>query len=162
MFERLRPILTTAPEFPARIDQPFALGGALALNHLTFRYPGQDEGASVLDQVSMHVRGGEFVAIVGPSGSGKSTLIRLLLGLERPGSGTVTYDGRELASLDVRDVRRQIGVVFQGAQLMPTDIYRNIVGFSADLTFEDAWHAARLAGLEGEIRDADGHVYAGR
>ena len=63
--------------------------------------------------MSLQVRPGEFVAIVGPSGSGKSTLMRLLLGFESPDSGTVTYDGRELATLDVREVRRQIGVVLQ-------------------------------------------------
>ena len=102
--------------------------------------------------MSLQVRPGEFVAIVGPSGSGKSTLMRLLLGFETPDSGTVTYDGRELATLDLRDVRRQIGVVLQHAQLMPSDIFSNIVGFAPFLNMDDAWEAARLAGLEDDIR----------
>ena len=122
------------------------------MNHVSFRYPGQEQGAKVLDNVSLQVRPGEFVAIVGPSGSGKSTLMRLLLGFEAPDSGTVTYDGRELATLDLRDVRRQIGVVLQHAQLMPSDIFNNIVGFAPFLTMDDAWRAARLAGLEDDIR----------
>ena len=92
------------------------------------------------------------MAFVGPSGPGKSTVMRLLLGFEKPDAGTVTYDGRELATLDLRDVRRQIGVVLQQAELMPSDIFSNIVGFAPTLTLEDAWLAARLAGLEDDIR----------
>src|SRR5262249_13711753 len=130
MLDRVKPILKERPEFAAAVVEPIRLGGALALNHVSFRYPGQHRGAKVLDSVSLQVRPGEFVAIVGPSGAGKSTLMRLLLGFETPDSGTVTYDGRELATLDLRDVRRQIGVVLQHAQLTPSDIFSNIVGFA--------------------------------
>ncbi len=150
--QRILPILEEGPEFPAAVIEPVRLGGALALNRVTFRYPGQDPGERIIDDVSLQVRPGEFVAIVGPSGSGKSTLMRLLLGFESPASGTVTYDGRELATLDLREVRRQIGVVLQNAQLMPSDIFSNIVGFAPSLGVEDAWQAARLAGLEDDIR----------
>jgi NHLM bacteriocin system ABC transporter peptidase/ATP-binding protein/NHLM bacteriocin system ABC transporter ATP-binding protein len=152
MFERIRPILAETPEFPAAVIEPVRLAGALALYRVSFRYPEQEPGAYVLSDVSIQVRPGEFVAIVGPSGAGKSTLMRLLLGFEKADSGTVTYDGRELATLDLRDVRRQIGVVLQQAQLMPSDIFSNIVGFAPTLTMEDAWLAARLAGLEDDIR----------
>jgi NHLM bacteriocin system ABC transporter peptidase/ATP-binding protein/NHLM bacteriocin system ABC transporter ATP-binding protein len=152
LLERVTPILETRPEFTAAIAEPFRLTGALAFNHVSFRYPGQDQATKVLDNVSLQVRAGEFVAIVGPSGSGKSTLMRLLLGFEAPDSGTVTYDGRELATLDARDVRRQIGVVLQDAQLMPSDILSNIVGFAPQLTMNDAWRAAGIAGLDDEIR----------
>ncbi len=152
LVQRIRPILEESPEFPAAVIEPVRLAGALALNRVAFRYPGQDPGTRILDDVSLQVRPGEFVAIVGPSGSGKSTLMRLLLGFETPDSGTVAYDGRELATLDLREVRRQIGVVLQHAQLMPSDIFSNIVGFAPSLGEEDAWHAARLAGLEDDIR----------
>jgi NHLM bacteriocin system ABC transporter ATP-binding protein len=151
-YERIKPILVEQPEFSAALIEPVRLMGALALNHVSFRYPGQEKGAKVLDNVSLQVRPGEFVAIVGPSGSGKSTLMRLLLGFEIPDVGAVTYDGRELATLDPRDVRRQIGVVLQHAQLMPSDLFNNIVGFTPLLTTDDAWAAARLAGLEDDIR----------
>ncbi len=151
-FERLRPILEERPEFAAAVIEPVRLYGAIALNHVSFRYPGQDQGTKVLDDVSLHVRPGEFVAIVGPSGAGKSTIMRLLLGFEAPDSGSVTYDGRELATLDLRDMRRQIGVVLQQAQLLPTDIVGNIIGFAPLLNIDDAWEAARLAGLEEDIR----------
>jgi NHLM bacteriocin system ABC transporter peptidase/ATP-binding protein/NHLM bacteriocin system ABC transporter ATP-binding protein len=151
-FERIRPILTETPEFPSAVIEPVQLGGALALNRVSFRYPNQDAGTQVLSEVSLQVRPGEFVAIVGPSGAGKSTVIRLLLGFEKPDAGTVTYDGRELATLDLRDVRRQIGVVLQQAELMPSDIFSNIVGFAPTSSLEEAWLAARLAGLEDDIR----------
>ena len=68
-----------------------------------------------------------MTAVVGPSGSGKSTLIRLLLGLEVPDSGTITYDGRSLDTLDNAAVRRQIGVVPQGAALTTGSIMENIL-----------------------------------
>jgi NHLM bacteriocin system ABC transporter peptidase/ATP-binding protein/NHLM bacteriocin system ABC transporter ATP-binding protein len=151
-YARVRPILEARPEFPAAVAEPVRLGGALALNAVSFHYPGQDDGSRVLDDVSLQVRPGEFVAVVGASGSGKSTILRLLLGFEGPDRGTVTYDGRELATLDLREVRRQIGVVLQHAELMPGDLFSNIVGFDPALTLDDAWRAARLAGLEDEIR----------
>jgi NHLM bacteriocin system ABC transporter peptidase/ATP-binding protein/NHLM bacteriocin system ABC transporter ATP-binding protein len=152
LYQRVRPILETEPEFPAAAAEPMQLLGSLALNGVSFRYPGQDGGGpKVLDDVSLQVRPGEFVAIVGASGSGKSTIMRLLLGFETPGAGSVLYDGRELSTLDLREVRRQIGVVLQNAQLMPGDLYSNIVGFAPDLTMEDAWNAARLAGIDHDI-----------
>jgi ABC-type bacteriocin/lantibiotic exporter with double-glycine peptidase domain len=123
----------------------------LELDGVTKVY-GEQPPVAALRGVSFSVRRGELVAIVGPSGSGKSTLMRLLLGFESPDSGTVTYDGRELATLDVREVRRQIGVVLQNAQLMPSDIFSNIVGFAPALGVEEAWQAARLAGLEDDVR----------
>jgi NHLM bacteriocin system ABC transporter ATP-binding protein len=152
LYDRVKPILEAQPEFSAAVLEPVRLGGAISLNAVSFRYPGQDEGAKVLSDVSLQVRPGEFVAIVGASGSGKSTILRLLLGFESPDSGTVTYDGRELATLDLREVRRQIGVVLQNAQLLPGDLFNNIVGFASDLTMENAWQAAKLAGLDDEIR----------
>ena len=89
---------------------------------------------------------------MGPSGSGKSTLMRLLLGFEAPDSGTVTYDGRELATLDLREVRRQIGVVLQHAAAHAQRHLQQHRRLRPSLGVEDAWQAARLAGLEDDIR----------
>ena len=85
------------------------------------------------------------------SGCGKSTLLRLLLGFERCTSGTIYYDGQDINSLDLRLVRRQMGVVLQVSRVMPTDIYRNIVGVSTR-TVDDAWDAAEMAGFADDIR----------
>ena len=98
----------------------------------------------------MSAEPGEFVAIVGPSGAGKSTVFRLLLGFERPETGTVSYDGQSLTELDTRAVRRQLGVVIQNARILAGSIFQNIVG-AANLTLDDAWEAAHIAGLAEDI-----------
>jgi ATP-binding cassette subfamily C protein len=148
-FENLKPILTAVPEVDATKIDPGELGGDIEVNRISFRY--HPEGPLILQDVSFYARPGEFVAIVGPSGSGKSTLLRLLLGFETVESGSIYYDGQDLSDLDLRAVRRQIGVVLQTGRLLPGDILGNIVG-STLLSLEDAWAAARLAGMEEEIR----------
>lgn len=147
-YERARPIFDAVPEVDATRDDPGELSGALDIDQLTFRYDPQ--GPPILDNVSLHCRPGEFVALVGPSGSGKSTLLRLLLGFEQPESGAIFFDGRDLCTLDLRLVRRQIGSVLQNSRLLPGDIASNILGAST-LTLDDAWEAARLAGLTADI-----------
>jgi ABC-type bacteriocin/lantibiotic exporter with double-glycine peptidase domain len=104
----------------------------------------------VVRDVSLAARPGEFVAIVGPSGSGKSSLFRLLLGFERPESGAIYYDAQDLAGLDAQAVRQQMGVVIQNARVASGSIFDNIIG-SAPLTIDDAWEAARGAGLAEDI-----------
>ncbi len=146
---RFAPILNAAPEVHELGGEPVRLGGAIRLDNVSFRYT--PEGPLVLDSVNLQVRPGEFVALVGPSGSGKSTILRLLLGFETPTEGSVSYDGRELATLDIHEVRRQVGVVLQDARLRPGDIYSNIVGLATNLTRDDAWDAAALAGLADDI-----------
>ncbi len=129
---------------------PGDLSGEVELSHVSFRY--QADGPLILDDVSLHVKAGEFVAFVGPSGAGKSTIIRLLLGFESPASGSIYYDREDLSGLDRQALRRQIGVVLQDGKLTPGDVFSNIVG-SSPLTQDDAWEAARLAGLEEDIHE---------
>ncbi len=149
LYERAKPILQALPEVNASQNSPGGLSGAIDISHVTFRYtPG---GPAILNDISITINPGEFVAFVGPSGSGKSTLFRLLLGFEQPESGAVYYDGQDLSGLDVGAVRRQLGVVLQNGKLMPGDIFTNIVG-SSSLTLEDAWEAARMAGFEEDIK----------
>jgi NHLM bacteriocin system ABC transporter ATP-binding protein len=147
LWERARPILRTAPDAAAAAADPGRLVGRVELAHVSFRY---GEGPVVLDDVSFSAAPGEFVALVGPSGSGKSTIFRLLLGFERPGTGTVAYDGQDLADLDGHAVRRQLGTVIQNARILSGTLFENIVGVT-NLTVEDAWEAARIAGLADEI-----------
>ncbi len=101
--------------------------------------------------MSFHIRPGDYVAFVGASGSGKSTIYRLILGFERPASGTVFLDGYDLLSLDLPRVRSRMGVVLQNGQLIPESIFKNISS-SATLTVEEAWAAARAAGIDEDIR----------
>lgn len=100
----------------------------------------------------MRIEPGAFVAFVGTSGSGKSTTLRLLLGFETPESGSIFYDGQDLAGLDIQAVRRQIGVVLQDGKLLPGDIFTNIIGSSL-ATMDDAWAAALRAGFAEDIKE---------
>jgi ATP-binding cassette subfamily C protein len=77
--------------------------------------------------------------------------MRLMLGFEKPNKGTVYFDGQDINTLDVREVRQQMGVVLQTSRVLPTDIFRNIVGTSS-LTLEDAWAAAESAAFADDIK----------
>ena len=126
------------------------LGGDVLFDHVSFRY--DPDGPLILDDVSIHARPGELVAIAGESGAGKSTLFRLALGLDRPSAGAVYYDGRDLEHLNVKQVRWKIGAVPQDVRLHPQDLLDNIVADHEDTTLDEAWEAARTAGVEREIR----------
>jgi ATP-binding cassette subfamily C protein len=149
IYERLEPILTAEPEVDPSRSEAGELAGAIEFGHVSFRY--HDDGPLILDDVSFHAAPGEFIALVGPSGAGKSTCLRLLLAFERPSAGSIYFDGQDLASLAIHSVRRQLGVVLQTGRPMVGDIYSNIVG-SSRFSLEDAWEAARMAGLEEDIR----------
>jgi len=137
------------PEVDPAKPHPGTLVGAIELSNVSFAYA--PDMPPVLDDVSLSIKPGEFVALVGSSGSGKSTLLRLMLGFERPTSGGIYYDGHNLDEVDVGAVRRQLGVVLQSGRLMSGDIYTNIVG-SSNLKLEDAWEAAAACGLDQDIK----------
>ncbi|KAB1990528.1 NHLP bacteriocin export ABC transporter permease/ATPase subunit [Streptomyces triticiradicis] len=149
MFEEIRPVLDATPEVRGASTRPGVLSGAIEARRLSFRYA--DDGPLVLDDVSFAVRPGEFLAVVGPSGCGKSTLLRLLIGFDRPVSGSVLYDGQDLAALDRSAVRRQCGVVLQHAQPFTGSVLDCIRGTGA-YTPEEAMEAAEMAGLAEDIR----------
>jgi NHLM bacteriocin system ABC transporter ATP-binding protein len=148
-YEMSKPILETLPEYSTSQDDPGQLAGSIKVNGLSFRY--EKDGPNILKNINLEIREGEYVAIVGPSGSGKSTLFRLLLGFETPDAGQVYYDDKDLATVNVREVRRQMGVVMQNAQLMTGDIFSNIVGANTRLTMDDAMRAVKMAGMEEDI-----------
>ncbi len=148
-YRRVEPLLKAVPEGEADKAHPGTLTGHLEINDLVFRY-GEGRPA-VLDGLSLSAQPGQYVAIVGPSGCGKSTLFRLILGFESPESGSIYFDGKSLAGLDLREVRHQIGVVLQDDQLMEATLYENIKGVS-DITLEEAWNAARMGGIAEDIR----------
>ena len=147
--DQIRPFLAEPPETSVEGEPVGNLGGEVLFDHVTFRYDA--DGPLILDDVSIRARPGEFVAIAGESGAGKSTLFRLALGLEQPSSGSVYYDGRDLRHLNLKQLRRKIGVVPQEVRLHPEDIWDNIVGDNDVATAEDAWAAARIASVDKEI-----------
>jgi ATP-binding cassette subfamily C protein len=147
--ERARPLLQAVPEIGEEKANPGQLSGAIEISHLSFRYA--PSGPLILDDVSMEVAPGEFVALVGASGSGKSTLLRVLLGFEEPEAGGILFDGQNLASLDAPALRRQMGVAMQNGQLMPRSLFDNIVSTTGG-SMDDAWEAATQVGLADDIR----------
>ncbi|MFG3024220.1 NHLP bacteriocin export ABC transporter permease/ATPase subunit [Streptomyces sp. NPDC048254] len=149
LFEEIKPVLEAAPEVRTASTRPGPLSGGIEARRLSFRYA--DDGPLVLDDVSFAVRPGEFVAIVGPSGCGKSTLLRLLIGFDKPVSGSVLYDGQDLGALDQSAVRRQCGVVLQHAQPFTGSILDVICG-TEPYTAEEAMAAAEMAGLAEDIK----------
>lgn len=148
LFERLMPIITASPEQPLNAVDPGQIDGAVAVHGVSFRYA--PEAPNAVTDISFSVAPGEFLAITGPSGSGKSTILKLLLGLEMPQSGSVTYDGQPLDSLDRPILRRQIGVVMQEARPMPGPILGAIVGDSG-CSEQDAWDAAAKVDIADSI-----------
>ncbi|MFE2216884.1 NHLP bacteriocin export ABC transporter permease/ATPase subunit [Streptomyces canus] len=149
LFEEIKPVLEAQPEVRTASTRPGPLTGAMEARRLSFRY--SEDGPLILDDVSFEIRPGEFVAIVGPSGCGKSTLLRLLIGFDRPVSGSVLYDGQDLAALDQSAVRRQCGVVLQHAQPFTGSILDVICG-TEPYTPEEAMAAAAMAGLAEDIQ----------
>ncbi|MEA2049191.1 MAG: NHLP bacteriocin export ABC transporter permease/ATPase subunit [Campylobacterota bacterium] len=148
-YDRLKPILETIPEISTLKNHPGILQGDIEINSLSFKYT--QDGPTILNDINMHIKEGEFVAIVGSSGSGKSTLLRLLLGFEEANEGNIYFDSQNLNDIDIRALRSQLGVVLQNSTVLSGDIFTNIVG-SGNKTIEDAWKAAKMAGFDEEIR----------
>ncbi|MBR2549357.1 MAG: NHLP bacteriocin export ABC transporter permease/ATPase subunit [Clostridiales bacterium] len=149
--EMAEPFLKTEPETSENKEIVTKLNGGIEMDHISFRY---DEGRPlVIDDMSLRIRPGEYVAIVGKTGCGKSTLMRLLLGFEKPEKGSVRFDGKDINSLDLPSLRKKIGTVMQDAGLFQGDIYSNIVITAPELTLADAWEAAEKAGIADDIRE---------
>jgi NHLM bacteriocin system ABC transporter ATP-binding protein len=149
LWERAQPILQATPEVDSvKSADPGRLSGKIELDRVMFRY--RDDGAMILNDVSLQAEPGQFIALVGASGSGKSTLLRLLLGFDMPESGMIRFDGQDLAGLDIHAVRRQLGVVLQNSRVMAASIFENIAS-NALISMDEAWEAARMSGFAEDI-----------
>ncbi|MDD3572118.1 MAG: ATP-binding cassette domain-containing protein, partial [Eubacteriales bacterium] len=151
MFKMIDPLLKAAPETSRNKKSVQRLSGGVELNHVSFRY--HERMPQVLDGLSLKIRPGEYVAIVGRTGSGKSTIIRLLLGFEQPQRGAIYYDGQDMSTLDLRSLRSHLGVVTQDGKLFQGDVYSNIAISAPGLSLEEAWEAAETAGIAQDIRE---------
>ena len=148
--EMVKPLLETVPEITEDKEVLTNLSGAVELNNITFRY--SEDMPLVLDDISLKINPGEYVAIVGKTGCGKSTLMRIMLGFETPQKGAVYYDGHDLNHIDLKSLRRRIGTVMQNGKLFTGNIFSNITIVAPWLTVDDAWEAAEIAGLADDIR----------
>ncbi|MBQ6622988.1 MAG: ATP-binding cassette domain-containing protein [Mogibacterium sp.] len=151
ILEMAEPFLEIAPETSEGREIVTDITGSVDLDHVSFRY--DDSMPYVLDDLSLKVKPGEYVAIVGKTGCGKSTLVRLLLGFEKPEKGAVYFDNKDINSLDLPSLRRKIGTVMQDAGLFQGDIYSNIVITAPELGIDEAWDAAEKAGIADDIRE---------
>ena len=149
--EMVSPILEEEPESTGGKQTVTRLGGNIEMSHVCFRYT--DTMPDILDDMSIRIKAGEYVAIVGETGCGKSTLVRLLLGFEKPRKGSVFYDGKDISSLDLRSLRRHIGVVMQNGKLLMGSIFENITISAPWLGMDAAWEAAEAAGIAQDIRE---------
>jgi ABC-type bacteriocin/lantibiotic exporter with double-glycine peptidase domain len=148
---RIDDVLGAEPEQPADggLARAPRLTGAINLDRISFRYG--PRLTPVVREVSVSIRAGECVAIVGRSGSGKTTLGRLLAGLYAPSEGVVRYDGIALPSMDLRSVRRQLGVVTQRPHIFGTSIRGNIAVADPSMSLERVRAAAARACIHDEI-----------
>ena len=147
--EMVKPIMDAEPEMAHGKKIVEKLQGGIELNNVSFRYT--DSTPMVIDNLSLKIRPGQYVAIVGSTGCGKSTLMRLMLGFEKPMKGAIYYDGKDINSLDLKSLRSKIGSVMQDGKLFLGDIYSNIVISAPQLSLDDAWAAADIAGMREDI-----------
>ena len=150
ILEMAEPILKTEPESSENKAVVTSLKGSIEISNVYFRYT--ETMPYVVNGISLRINAGEYIAIVGTTGCGKSTLMRLMLGFEKPEKGAIYYDGRDISTLDLRSLRRKIGVVMQNGSLFQGDIFSNIVISAPHLTMADAWDAAEKAGIADDIR----------
>jgi ABC-type bacteriocin/lantibiotic exporter with double-glycine peptidase domain len=151
LLDRMVDVLRRPPEQdPRKVKKPGKITGHICAQRVSFRY--LSNGPLVLDDVSVEIFPGQYVAIVGRSGSGKSTLAALLLGLYQPLSGRILYDGADLAELDLSLLRRQLGVQLQEPFLFAGKVKENIAYISPDASMDDIITAAKRAQIDEDIR----------
>ena len=150
ILEMAEPFLKAEPETADNKEIVTKLTGGIELNNVYFRY--SESSPYIVNNMSLKIKAGEYVAIVGKTGCGKSTLMRLLLGFEKPEKGAVYYDGKDINSLDLGSLRRNIGSVIQSGGLFQGDIFSNIIISAPHLTLDAAWEAAEIAGIADDIR----------
>ncbi len=151
ILEMGEPILKQEPETTEGRSVVTDVTGRIELSHIFFRY---GEGMPyVINDLSLKIEAGEYIAIVGKTGCGKSTLMRLLLGFEKPEKGAIFYDNKELGKIDLKSLRRKVGAVMQNGGLFTGSLYENITVSAPNLSLDEAWEAAELAGIADDIKN---------
>ena len=148
--EMAKPIMEAEPELSEGKEIITSLSGNIELNNVSFRY--DESMPNVIDGLTLKIKAGEYLAIVGSTGCGKSTLMRLLLGFEKPQKGAIYYDKKDISRVDLKSLRKKIGTVMQDGKLFLGDIYSNIVIAAPQLTLKEAWEAAEIASVADDIK----------
>ncbi len=147
--ERLNDVLDTPPEQESAARRTHRLSGSIVLDRVSFRYGAL--APFVVQDVSVTVEPGQFVAVVGRSGAGKTTMAHLLIGLYRPTAGKILFDGVELGELDFRSLRQQMGIVTQSHHLFGASIRENIALSDPSLSMDAIIAAAKVAQIHDDI-----------
>jgi ATP-binding cassette subfamily B protein len=150
---RFQQILQTPVE--PRPDRPIAVSDLQELSFDAVRFTHQTAAAPALSDVSFSVRRGETVAFVGPSGSGKTTLVKLLVGLYRPASGRILYNGHQHDAVDLESLRERIGFVGQETQLFSGSIRENLLFVRPEATDAECLAALKAAACDSLLARAD-------
>ena len=149
VLDRANFLLIHKPESTGNKEMPGDLSGDIEINNVSFSY-NQEEG-NVLNEISLHIKKGEYIGIVGPSGCGKSTLVKLILGFEQPTIGRIYCDGKDISSLDKRELRKKFGVVLQNGSLISGSIQENITITAPKTSLNRVKEVIREVGLEKDI-----------
>ncbi len=148
--QRINDVLDTPCEqHGERVRPAPRLSGQIRADDVSFSY--NTLAPTVVSNVCLEIRPGQHIGIAGRSGSGKSTLAHLLLGLYRPTSGRIEFDGQDLADLEAGSVRRQLGIVTQRPYLFGSSIRQNIALTNPELPLEAVIEAARIACIHDDI-----------
>lgn len=151
--ERLMPIYECMPEYASEEQRSYqtisGLDGRIKLEDISFSYT--KDGPQVLNGLNMTIEPGDYVGIAGRSGCGKSTLFKLLLGFEKPTSGKIMIDGKNLAEVDKKSYRRKLGVVLQNGKLIDGSIQENITITAPNAKLQDVKEVIKAVGLEDDI-----------
>lgn len=148
-YDRCKPILSALPEGNEDMVMPGALTGEIEINNLTFAY--NEASGNILKDISLEIKAGEYIGIVGSSGSGKSTLLKLLLGFEKPRVGKIYYDGKDIDNMDKRELRKKFGVVLQDGGLISGSIYDNITITTPGCKMDRVKQVIQEVGLKEDI-----------
>lgn len=148
-WKRLKPIFDSVPENSENNEKVGSLNGSISLRNVYFSYG--EKLPQVLNGINAEIKQGEYIGIVGASGGGKSTLLKLLLGFEKPTSGEILYDGKNILTLNKNDLRKNIGVVLQNGKLIAGSIQDNITITAPRATLKEVNQVIEAVGLKNDI-----------
>ena len=150
--DNVQPIFAAETEQTESLEYVKNITGRIKIENVHFKYPESQKGC--LDGVSIDIKRGEKLAIVGESGCGKSTLLKLLIGFEKPDEGMIYYDDRAINSVNLKSLRRNIGSVFQFSKVFPGTISSNVTFTASGEVSEDKiWEAVDMAVIGDYIRE---------